>query len=64
MVYDELLFQTIDFTIDQLATIILKKKKPQIKQLRARPEPNVSLSNLVTFMEDKLNHESIEVRGA
>ena len=65
--YEELLYQTPQFILGQLATVLLKKNKAQGLLKRGKPfsdsRDSISLTNLITYLESKLSQESVNVRG-
>lgn len=65
--YEELLYQTPQFVLGQLATVLLKKNKAHGLLKRGKPfsdsRDSISLTNLITYIESKLSQESVNVRG-
>ena len=64
--FDELLYQSPQLNLGQLATISLKKTKSMPKwgkQSLSESRDSISLINLVTYIESILSPEIVTVRG-
>ena len=65
--FDELLYQTPQFVLGQLATVSLQRKNPKNMHKRGKPlsdpKDSLSLTNLVTFFEMNLSTDVVNVRG-
>ena len=65
--FEELLYQTPQFVLGQLATVSLKKNKTQGLLKRGKPltdsKDSISLTNLVAYIESKFSREMVDVRG-